>query len=54
MELELERLLQLPYWTWSTPSFALPGRARGAGAAAATTVLDVVYAFLRAARWRLG
>ena len=64
------RLLLLPYWMWSTPafaplrgvrragavtpSFALPGGVSGAGAAAATIVLDVVYSFLRAARWRLG
>ena len=41
--------LILPYWTWSTPSFALQGGARGTGAAAAATLLDEVYAFLRAA-----
>ena len=47
-ELGLERLLLLPYWTRSMPSFVPPGGVRCARAA--TTLLDVVCAFLHAAR----
>ena len=43
----VEPELLLPYWTWSAPSFTLPGGA--CAAAAATTPLDEVYA-----RWRIG
>ena len=50
--------LLLPCWTRSTPSFAQPwhlapvsGDGGAAAAVAVTTVLDEVYAFLRAARW---
>ena len=50
----LRLLLPLLCWTRSTPSFAPPGGVREAGSwtAAATTLLDEAYAFLRAARWR--
>ena len=45
------KLLTLPCWTRSTPSFAPPGECAELDAAA-ITLLDEVYAFLCAARWR--